>query len=98
MTSLLPNGSEDAIDLASKLLHFNPDKRITAKEALKHPFVVRYISPNIGYTFVCVHTLPPGMLGMLIIKAKREKKNKLFTLCYDWVVHVGFITLLMNQS
>ena len=41
LADMLPSGSPDAIDLASKLLHFNPDKRMTARDALKHPFVVR---------------------------------------------------------
>lgn len=41
LADMLPSGSPNAIDLASKLLHFNPDKRMTARDALKHPFVVR---------------------------------------------------------
>ena len=41
LADMLPSGSSDAIDLASELLHFNPDKRMTARDALKHPFVIR---------------------------------------------------------
>ena len=39
---MLPDVSEDALDLLRKLLHFNPDKRITAEQALKHPYLSRY--------------------------------------------------------
>ena len=38
---MLPDSPADGIDLMKKLLHFNPDKRITADEALRHPFVQR---------------------------------------------------------
>lgn len=35
---LLPNGSEEVKDLIIKLLVYNPDNRITASQALKHPW------------------------------------------------------------
>jgi serine/threonine protein kinase len=41
--SLMPNASEESIDLLRRLLHFNPDKRITAEEGLRHSFVVSYV-------------------------------------------------------
>jgi mitogen-activated protein kinase 15 len=40
LDNLLPNAHEEALDLLRRLLHFNPDKRITAEEGLRHPFVV----------------------------------------------------------
>lgn len=39
---IYPNASEDALDLLKKLLQFNPKKRITADEALKHKFVAQF--------------------------------------------------------
>ncbi|KAJ8304811.1 hypothetical protein KUTeg_018394 [Tegillarca granosa] len=35
-----------AIDLLDKLLHFNPEKRLTAEEALCHPYLVQYSCPS----------------------------------------------------
>ena len=40
---LLVDIPADAIDLLKKLLHFNPDKRLTTDQALKHPYVKRYV-------------------------------------------------------
>ena len=37
----------DALDLLHALLQFNPDKRLTAEQALKHPYVKRYIAINL---------------------------------------------------
>lgn len=36
---LLPNVSESAINLMNKLIVFNPNHRLTAVEALEHPYV-----------------------------------------------------------
>lgn len=37
-----PNATPQAIDLLTKLLKFDPDERITALEALTHPFFEEY--------------------------------------------------------
>lgn len=39
---LLPSVPPDALDLLRGLLIFNPDKRLTADQALQHPYVARY--------------------------------------------------------
>lgn len=36
----------DAVDLLQKMLMFDPDKRITILDALKHPFMAKYHDPN----------------------------------------------------
>jgi len=41
--NLIPNANEESLDLLRRLLHFNPDKRVTAEEGLRHPFVVSYV-------------------------------------------------------
>ena len=39
---LIPKASPEAIDLIENLLQFRPSLRLTAEEALEHPFVERY--------------------------------------------------------
>lgn len=39
---LFPNITPELSDLLSRMLCFNPDKRITAEEALQHPFFEEY--------------------------------------------------------
>lgn len=38
LTQLIPNASELAVELMMKMLTFDPQKRITAAQALKHPW------------------------------------------------------------
>lgn len=42
LKEVLAGAPSDAIDLVEKLLVFSPDKRLTAEEALKHPYVARW--------------------------------------------------------
>ena len=43
---LIPNGSPEALDLISKLITYDPDERLTAKEALQHPFLAEIYDPE----------------------------------------------------
>ncbi|KAG2375139.1 hypothetical protein C9374_010143 [Naegleria lovaniensis] len=45
-SALFTAASRDAIDLISKLLVFDPNKRITAQQALKHPYFTRGVQPT----------------------------------------------------
>lgn len=40
--TICPNASPDALDLLQRLIKFDPDERITASEALHHPFLKEY--------------------------------------------------------
>ena len=46
LEEILPNAPPDGIDLLKKLLQFNPDKRLTAEQALSHPYVARFHNPE----------------------------------------------------
>ncbi|KAG5489949.1 hypothetical protein JKF63_00067 [Porcisia hertigi] len=43
---LLPSASPDALDLIKRLMCFNPNRRLTAEEALKHPYVAAFHRPE----------------------------------------------------
>ncbi|OMJ77134.1 hypothetical protein SteCoe_23361 [Stentor coeruleus] len=46
LSILLGTTDTDALDLVSKLLQFNPRKRLTAEEALEHPYVSDFHDPD----------------------------------------------------
>ncbi|NXR03419.1 MK15 kinase, partial [Sagittarius serpentarius] len=47
LEEILPSSTPlPALDLLKKLLVFNPDKRLTAEEALQHPYVKRFHCPD----------------------------------------------------
>ncbi len=42
LSQLFPSAPPLALDLMAKCLRFNPDKRITADEALRHPYIAEF--------------------------------------------------------
>eukprot|EP00112_Aurelia_sp_Birch-Aquarium-sp1_P008245 Seg1903.7 transcript_id=Seg1903.7/GoldUCD/mRNA.D3Y31 product="Mitogen-activated protein kinase 15" protein_id=Seg1903.7/GoldUCD/D3Y31 len=46
LEELVPNAPPDALDLLKLFLQFNPDKRLTAEEALRHPYVAKFHKPE----------------------------------------------------
>lgn len=46
LKAMFPKTSDLALDLLEKLLAFNPVKRITVEEALKHPYLEPYHDPD----------------------------------------------------
>lgn len=45
LSSLYPTAPPDAIDLLSKLLQFNPEKRLTIEQAISHPYLAQFHNP-----------------------------------------------------
>ena len=46
LPDIFPTASKEALDLLQKLLQFNPSKRLTAEEALKHDYVKLFHKPE----------------------------------------------------
>lgn len=45
LSTIIPNASEDAIDVMEKMLEFNPQNRPTASQLLEHDYFKDYVSP-----------------------------------------------------
>ena len=45
LEEMIPNAPPDGLDLLKLLLQFNPEKRLTAEEALQHPYVLKFHKP-----------------------------------------------------
>nr|ARJ54258.1 ERK7 [Aurelia aurita] len=58
LEELVPNASADALDLLKLFLQFNPDKRLTAEEALRHPYVAKFHKPE-DESFLLYDVVPP---------------------------------------
>ena len=46
LTDYFPDAPPDALDMLQSLLQFNPDKRMTAEEALMHPYLAKFHNPS----------------------------------------------------
>lgn len=46
LSEMFPTASAEALDLLRVCLQFNPNKRITAQEALRHPYVSQFHNPD----------------------------------------------------
>jgi len=55
LRELFPGAPPEALDLMRRLLHFSPSMRLTAEEALRHPYVSQFHNP--AEEPLCEHTV-----------------------------------------
>ncbi|NXW93666.1 MK15 kinase, partial [Alopecoenas beccarii] len=81
LEEILPSSTPlPALDLLKKLLVFNPDKRLTAEEALQHPYVKRFHCPAREPTLDYDVILP---LGDDVQLSVAEYRNKLYEMILE---------------
>lgn len=56
VSGIMPNAEDKAKDLARRLLTFDPKKRISAREALEHPYFEEYRDPRTEKTAEFLNT------------------------------------------
>ncbi|KAL8590492.1 hypothetical protein ACOMHN_011705 [Nucella lapillus] len=88
LDEMLSEAPVEGVDLMQRLLQFNPDKRITADEALRHPFVTRFHNPSeeVSLNFDVVPPLSDDVqltveqyrskLYEMIIQKKAERRRR----------------------
>ena len=89
LEATFPAASPDALDLMSKLMHFNPDKRISAEDALRHPFCAQFHNPADEPVATSMITIPiddntkytiaeyRDRLYLEIVKRKKEIRKRM---------------------
>ncbi len=73
LRQMYPDTPADALDLMQKLLQFNPQKRLTAEEALQHPYVAHFHNPDDE----------PVAPGPITISVDDNKKVRSIRCCSD---------------
>jgi len=68
----------DALDLLHALLQFNPTKRLTAEQALKHLYVKRYVFTHValamcGYYRISRHCVSVSVTRRYSIKTAKRR-------------------------
>ena len=70
---LFPTGSDQAADLLDNLLEFNPEKRYTAEEALRHPYLAQFHNPADEPSCDHIITIPVDDNSKYTIQEYRER-------------------------
>jgi len=73
LSDLFANADEATLDLLRKLLMFSPDRRITAEEALEHPYLSQFHVPEEEPSFGGVVQVPLDDNEKMSVAAYREE-------------------------
>lgn len=90
-----PSVPADALDLLKGLLVFNPDKRLTAEQALEHPYVAKFHNParepSLNYDVI----LPVDDDVKLSVV---QYRNKLYEMMLEQRNNMGMLKLVHPKS
>lgn len=77
LSVLIPTASEEAIDLMASLLSWDPAKRPTAAESLRHPFFQAcfYVPPSLRMREAVLKNQSPGQVGKGAFGNKSDNQN-----------------------
>jgi mitogen-activated protein kinase 15 len=73
LNEMFPSASLEALDLLRTCLAFNPGKRILAKDALRHPYVVQFHNPEDEFECPQVISIPIDDNTKLTVQDYRER-------------------------
>ncbi|GAB1599419.1 extracellular signal-regulated kinase 2-like [Argonauta hians] len=80
LREMLKNVPPEAVDLVLKLLHFNPDKRITVEDSLHHPYVARFHDPSEEVSVVC--DVVPSLTDDVLLSVE-DYRHKLYEMIVE---------------
>merc|ERR1719296_148994 len=88
LNEMFPTASYEALDLMRICMQFNPDRRLSAKEALRHPYVVQFHNPEDEYdcerpiripiddnTKLTVHDYRDRLYNEVLKKKKEQRRS-----------------------
>ena len=61
---MYPKADKQGLDLLSKLLSFNPNKRYTANDAINHPYMAHYYDPSVETSNSKINNIQPFTFDM----------------------------------
>ncbi|XP_029976650.1 mitogen-activated protein kinase 15 isoform X2 [Salarias fasciatus] len=90
-----PSVPPDALDLLRGLLVFNPDKRLTAEQALQHAYVARFHNPAKESALNCDVVLPVDDDVQLSVV---QYRNKLYEMMLERKTNHGMLRLIQPKD